>query len=98
MGQIIKKIKFWRKKSTSRSVPAQTNATAEKWKDIVIRAVKTAIQAFLAALPITVATIEGGKAVWRSALIGAIAAGISAGMNVIIAALSEGADNNAENL
>lgn len=88
MGQIIKKRKFWRKKMATRSVPAQTNAAVEKWRDIAIRAGKTAIQAFLAALPITVPALEGGKAVWRSALIGAIAAGISAGMNVIIAALS----------
>ena len=58
------------------------------WKDIGIRAGKTALQAFLAAIPITAATLEGGAAVWKSALIGAIAAGISAGMNVIISALS----------
>ena len=60
-----------------------------RWKDIAIRAGKTALQAFLAAIPFTVGTIEGGKAVWRSVLIGAIAAGISAGMNVIITALSD---------
>lgn len=60
-----------------------------KWKDILVRAGKTALQAFLAALPFTAATIEGGKAVWRSALIGAVAAGISAGMNVVIAALTD---------
>ena len=59
-----------------------------KWKDILVRAGKTALQAFLAALPFTAATIEGGKAVWRSALIGAVAAGISAGMNVVIAGSS----------
>lgn len=58
-----------------------------KWKDILVRAGKTALQAFLAAIPFTVTTLEGGKAVWRSALIGALAAGISAGMNVIIAAI-----------
>lgn len=60
-----------------------------KWKDILVRAGKTALQAFLAALPFTATTIEGGKAVWKSALIGALAAGISAGMNVIIAAIGE---------
>ena len=87
MGQKIKKRWFWRKKT--RGIPGEDDPY-DKWKDIAIRAVKTAIQAFLAALPITVSTLEGGKAVWRSALIGAIAAGISAGMNVIIAALSEG--------
>lgn len=61
----------------------------KNWKDIAIRAGKTALQAFLAALPFTAAAFEGGAAVWRSALIGALAAGISAGMNVIIAALSD---------
>jgi len=60
-----------------------------KWKDIAIRAGKTALQAFIAAIPFTAATFEGGTAVWRSVLIGAAAAGISAGMNVVIAALSD---------
>ena len=60
-----------------------------KWKDIAIRAGKTALQAFLAAIPFTVQTFEGGKAVWKSVLIAALAAGISAGMNVVIAALSD---------
>ena len=59
------------------------------WKDILIRAGKTALQAFLAALPITAATLEGGRAAWRSALIGAIAAGLSAAMNVMITALGK---------
>ena len=61
---------------------------SDKAKDIAIRAGKTALQAFLAALPITAATLDGGTVVWRSAIIGALAAGISAGMNVIIAALN----------
>ena len=65
-----------------------TKKNKSKWQDILIKAGKTALQSFLAALPFTAATLEGGKAVWRSALIGALAAGISAGMNVIIAALS----------
>ena len=60
-----------------------------RWKDILVRAGKTALQAFLAAIPITAATIEGGRAVWRSALIAALAAGISAGMNTVIAALGD---------
>ena len=66
-----------------------TAKVKNKWKDILIRAGKTALQAFIAAIPFTVGTFEGGKAVWRSVLIGAVAAGISAGMNVVIAALSE---------
>lgn len=57
------------------------------WKDILIRAGKTALQAFLAAIPITAATLEGGSAAWRSALIGATAAGLSAAMNIMITAL-----------
>lgn len=65
------------------------NKVKAKWKDIMIRAGKTALQAFLAAIPFTVQTFDGGKAVWKSVLIGAIAAGISAGMNVIIVALSD---------
>ena len=64
-----------------------TVRTINMIKDIGTRALKTAIQSFLAAIPFTAATLESDKAVWRSALIGALAAGISAGMNVIIAAL-----------
>ena len=66
-----------------------TRKIKARWKDILIRAGKTAAQSFLAAIPITAATIEGGKAVWRSAIIAALAAGISAGMNTIIAALGD---------
>lgn len=65
------------------------NKIRSHWKDIAVRAGKTALQAFLAAIPFTAATFDGGRAVWRSVLIGAAAAGISAGMNVIIAALSD---------
>jgi hypothetical protein len=62
---------------------------AAKWKDILIRAGKTAIQTFLGAIPFTAATFSGGKAVWMPIVISAASAGISAGMNVIIAALSD---------
>lgn len=62
---------------------------AAKWKDILVRAGKTALQAFLGSLPVTVTTLEGGKAVWAPIVISAAAAGISAGMNVIIAALGD---------
>ena len=65
------------------------NKIKAQWKDIAIRAGKTALQAFLAAIPFTVQTFEGGKAVWKSVFIAALAAGISAGMNVVIAALSD---------
>lgn len=60
-----------------------------KWKDILVRAGKTAIQTFLGSFPITLSTFEGGKIVWMPLLISAASAGISAGMNVIIAALSD---------
>lgn len=62
---------------------------AAKWKDILIRAGKTALQAFLGSIPFTVTTMSGGKAVWIPILISAASAGISAGMNVIIVALSD---------
>lgn len=56
-------------------------------KDILVRALKTAIQSFLAALPVSAELIQGGKAAWKAALISACAAGISAYMNVLIAVL-----------
>ncbi len=62
---------------------------AAKWRDIMIRAGKTALQTFLGAIPFTVANFEGGKQVWMPILISALSAGISAGMNVIIAALDD---------
>ena len=62
---------------------------AAKRKDILIRAGKTALQSFLGSIPFTAATFEGGKAVWMPLVISAASAGISAGMNVIIAALSD---------
>lgn len=62
---------------------------AAKWKDIMVRAGKTAIQTFLGAIPFTATTLSGGKAVWMPLLISAASAGISAGMNVIITALSD---------
>ena len=60
-----------------------------KWKDIAIRAGKTALQAFLGSIPVTASTLEGGRAVWAPIVISAAAAGISAAMNVVIAALSD---------
>lgn len=60
-----------------------------KLKEIGIRAAKTFLQAFLAAIPFTASTIEGGVSVWKSVLVGAVAAGLSAAMNVVIAALSD---------
>lgn len=65
-------------------------------KDIMTRAAKTAIQAFLAALPVSVELIQGGKAAWKAALISALAAGISAFMNVVIAALDSDKNDKEE--
>ena len=54
-------------------------------KDILIRALKTFIQGFLGALAITLPNANlSDMAVIKSLLIGAIAAGISAIMNLII--------------
>ena len=93
MGQKIKiKIrKFWRKKQT-RGIPTEQGSA---WKDIAVRAVKTFVQTFLASLPVDAAMLASGWSVWRAALLSATAAGISAVMNFIIAALDskEGGDD-----
>lgn len=49
-------------------------------KDIGVRAVKTFIQAFFAALAVSVATVSNTDTA-KVALVGAVAAGISAVMN-----------------
>ena len=57
----------------------------EKIKDICIRAIKTFIQGFLGALAITLPSTDlTDIALVKSILIGAIAGGISAVMNLII--------------
>ena len=86
MGQKIKKIWFWRKKSTKRSI---TPDYENKWKDIAVRAFKTFLQAFIASIPVDAALLGGGWNVWRAALLSAAAAGISALMNFILACLRE---------
>lgn len=63
--------------------------TKQKLKDIGIRAAKTFIQAFAASLTIDAGTLAGGANVWRSMLISACAAGLSAVMNGFITALSD---------
>lgn len=65
------------------------NKIKAKWRDILIRAGKTALQSFLVALPVDATFIESGKSAWIAALTAAGAAGISAGMNVLIVALSD---------
>lgn len=86
MGQKIKKRWFWRKKETTRGIPVD-NEIAEKWKDIATRAAKTFLQAFIASLPVDAALLNGGWNVWRAAMLSAVAAGISAVMNFILASL-----------
>ena len=57
----------------------------EKWKDILIRAVKTFIQGFIAAILVSLETREiTDKTVLKSILIGAVAGGVSAVMNMTL--------------
>jgi len=51
-------------------------------KDIAVRALKTFVQAFFAALAVSVATVSDQDTA-RIALVGAVAAGISAVMNTV---------------
>jgi len=51
-------------------------------KDITVRALKTFVQAFLAALAVSVATVSDTDTA-KIALVGAVAAGISAVMNTV---------------
>ncbi len=87
MGQKIIKRWFWRKKKT-RGMPGQE--PADKWKDIASRAAKTFLQAFIASIPVDAALLGSGWNVWRATLLSAAAAGISAVMNFILAALKSG--------
>ena len=64
-------------------------------KDILIRAIKTFIQGFLGALAVSLPNADlTNMAVLKSLLIGAIAAGISAVMNLIINLISKKDHNN----
>lgn len=58
----------------------------DKWKDIIIRAGKTFLQAFLSALVIDSASI-GDFNVMKPMLISALAAGLSAVMNFVLCLL-----------
>lgn len=61
-----------------------------KVKDILIRAIKTFIQGFLGALAITLPSTDlTDVALVKSILIGALAGGISAVMNLIINLLNK---------
>jgi hypothetical protein len=52
-----------------------------KWKDIGVRAAKTFVQAFMGAISIDVLFASSDRSVWRSVLLGGIAAGFSAVWN-----------------
>lgn len=65
-------------------------------KDILIRALKTFAQGFLAALVITLPSSDlTQNEVVKSLLLGALAGGISAVMNLILKYLNKGDENNA---
>lgn len=65
-------------------------------KDILIRALKTFVQGFLAALVITLPSSDlTQEEVVKSLLLGAVAGGISAVMNLILKYLNKGDENNA---
>lgn len=56
----------------------------EKVKDILIRAIKTFIQGFVASLPVLTSTNITDQVFMKSVIIGALAGGVSALMNSII--------------
>ena len=67
-------------------------------KDILIRAGKTFIQGFLGALAVTLPSSDfSDMSVVKSLLIGAIAGGISAVMNLVINLLNKESDKNGDN-
>lgn len=65
-------------------------------KDILIRALKTFLQGFIASFLLSTGNLSNlDKTVLKSALIGAIAGGISALMNYIIQVLDKGSEKDA---
>jgi hypothetical protein len=64
----------------------------EKVKDILIRMIKTFIQGFLATLVVSIQS--GEPEITKSIIIGAIAGGISAVMNLAIKLLERGGTND----
>ena len=61
----------------------------ERLKDIGIRAGKTFVQAFMSAVSIDVLTATTDRSVWKSMLLGGIAAGISAVWNFVLKLMRE---------
>lgn len=89
MGQKIKKRWFWRKKTTTRTVPVagdESNAVRDKWKDIAIRTAKTFLQV---ALGVIVTAIANPPDAWKPVLITAVTSGTCAAMNYIIKVLEQ---------
>lgn len=67
-------------------------------KDIIVRALKTFIQGFLGALAVTLPSSDlTNQDIIKSLLIGAVAGGISAVMNLIINYLDKGGEVNEGN-
>ena len=69
-----------------------------KWKDILVRAAKTFAQAFMGAISIDVLFATADRSVWRSMLLGGIAAGFSALWNYMLHELNDakGEENNGQ--
>lgn len=66
----------------------------KSFKDIVVRAFKTFIQAFIAVISISVATTDlTNKEALKALIIGAVASGISALMNYILNLLNNKKEN-----
>lgn len=58
-------------------------------KDILVRAAKTFVQSFMGAVSIDIITATTDRSIWRSVLLGGIAAGISAVWNFIYNEIKE---------
>ena len=61
----------------------------QKWKDLAERAAWTFVQAFLAALTFEVSDFTGGVRVWRTVLLSALAAGLSAVKTAVLAEMEK---------
>lgn len=68
----------------------------DKAKDIAVRAGKTFLQAFLGAISIDTVMATPDRSVWKSMLLGAVAAGISAVMNYVLSTLKEEDSDNGD--
>lgn len=76
MGQIIKKRRYWRKKTT-RGTPGQESI----WVDIIKRTAKTFVQVTLGVIG---TLIINPPEAWKPALTAALATGVCAAMNYAI--------------